>query len=162
MRSTRSTSFNANALGHPSKYSTEMLQRNTQNNVQSSALGSSAPGLNRSVTLRGSDKPTIKFLPTSLQLMQACFSKHANLFMHLYHLACMMRDDNKLITSISDLAHVRKMKYGATSVAMRKLCNHQLIARTGEQFVWMINPYVVYKCSDVDLQVVQAEWKEFV
>lgn len=159
MRSTRSTSFNATALGHPSKYSTEMLQRNAQNNASSL---SNAPGLNRSVTLRGSDKPTIKFLPTSLQLMQACFSKHANLFMHLYHLACMMRDDNKLITSISDLAYVCNMKYGATSVAMRKLCNHQLIARTGEQFVWMINPYVVYKCSDVDLQVVQAEWKEYV
>ena len=104
----------------------------------------------------------IKFLPDSEYLLTACFNKHPRLFMHLYYLAKVMQYNNLLKIKIAVLARARQMQYGPTSVAMRQLCNYQIIARTGTQFLWMINPYIVYKCSDADLPAVQEEWKEYV
>ncbi len=103
----------------------------------------------------------VKFLDDGRIIRERCYKKHPSLCILFDHLTILMREDNLFRASIDEIATMRGMTYDATSVAMRQLCDHELVARTGMRHRWMVNPFIACKCTQSVLEEVQFQWCAF-
>lgn len=101
-----------------------------------------------------------KLLNEGVERTIRCYKKYPHVSALFVLLVSKMNEHNIVHLSINEIAQSLEIEYQVASRCMSVLCNNDMVSRTGQRSVWMINPHVATKCNEAEGFDLQMDWHD--